>query len=118
MSKKRSPKKPLLAFEIEEGIKTMSDDPKEVFRSIVGERPWLKYKNEKQKEYTQDIEENEISICTGPAGTGKSTLAILKALDLIWQSSNKFNCLVFSFWCGYCRHKYNLFLILGNAESG
>ena len=94
MSKKRSPKKQLVALEIEEGIKTMSDHPKELFRSIVGERPWLKYKSEKQKEYTQDIEDNEISICTGPAGTGKSTLAILKSLDLLWCEDNEFNCLV------------------------
>ena len=93
-SKKKAQKKPLVALEIEEGIKTMSDNPKETFRRIIGERPWLKYKNEKQKEYTQDIEDNEISICTGPAGTGKSTLAILKALDLLWRDDNKFYTLV------------------------
>lgn len=95
MSKKqKSPKKPLLAFQIEEGIKTMSEKPNEIFRSIVSDKPWLTYKNEKQKEYTQDIKDNEISICIGPAGTGKSTLAIMKSLDLLWSSDNEFNCLV------------------------
>jgi phosphate starvation-inducible PhoH-like protein len=93
MSKKRNPKK-LLAFEIEEGLKNAHESPKEIFRNILGDRPWVKYKNEKQKEYTQIIEDNEISICTGPAGTGKSTLAIIKALDMMWHTDNEFECLV------------------------
>lgn len=94
MSKKKNPKRELLALEIEEGMKNMSEDPKSVFRAIVGDRPWIKFKSEKQKEYVQDIDENEISICTGPAGTGKSTLAIMKALDLMWHTDNNYNCLV------------------------
>jgi phosphate starvation-inducible PhoH-like protein len=89
-----SKKKKLLAFEIEQGLKNVNESPKEQFRNIVGKRPWVEYKNDKQKEYTEIIDENEISICTGPAGTGKSTLAIIKALDLLWHTDNEYKCLV------------------------
>ena len=95
MSKKKSQnKKNLIALDIEESMNSLSNEPKDIFRRIVKERPWLNYKSEKQKDYVQDIDKNEISICTGPAGTGKSTLAIMKALDLLWHTDNNYNCIV------------------------
>jgi len=85
-------KKENIALEIQESMTAIT--PKDKFRTIVGEKPWLKYKNDKQKEYTKLISDSEISICIGPAGTGKSTLAIIKSLELIFNTENKFNCLV------------------------
>ena len=85
-------KKEKIALEIQESMTNMT--PKERFRAIVGEKPWLKYKNNKQRDYTKLICDSEISICTGPAGTGKSTLAIMKALELLFNKENNFNTLV------------------------
>lgn len=42
----------------------------------------LKCKNQKQKEFLHMIDENEITICIGDSGVGKSYLSIAKALDL------------------------------------
>lgn len=42
----------------------------------------LKCKNQKQKEFLHLIDENEITICIGDSGVGKSYLSIAKALDL------------------------------------
>lgn len=43
----------------------------------------FKYKNKKQKEFSTLIENNEIIICSGPAGVGKSYLSIASALQLL-----------------------------------
>lgn len=51
----------------------------------------IKYKNEKQKEFIESIEKNEITICIGDSGVGKSYLSIAKALDLLRDSNNKYN---------------------------
>jgi phosphate starvation-inducible PhoH-like protein len=36
-----------------------------------------------QKQYLSDIDQNTITICVGPAGTGKSCLAVAKALEAL-----------------------------------
>ena len=47
----------------------------------------LKCKNQKQKEFLHLIDENEITICIGDSGVGKSYLSIAKALEL-YKSGN------------------------------
>jgi phosphate starvation-inducible PhoH-like protein len=47
----------------------------------------LKCKNQKQKEFSRLIEENEITICIGDSGVGKSYLSIAKALEM-YKSGN------------------------------
>lgn len=43
----------------------------------------LKHKNEVQKKLTQAIKKDEVVICTGPAGTGKTLLSVAEALILL-----------------------------------
>lgn len=43
----------------------------------------IKHKNETQKKLTQSISNNDVTICTGPAGTGKTLLSVFEALKLI-----------------------------------
>jgi len=43
----------------------------------------INFKNERQQEYWDAIDENEVIICKGPAGTGKSYIMAAKALDLL-----------------------------------
>lgn len=47
----------------------------------------LKCKNQKQKEFVHMIDNNEITICVGDSGVGKSYLSIAKALEL-FKSGN------------------------------
>lgn len=47
----------------------------------------LKFKNQKQKEFSQTIDENQITICIGDSGVGKSYVSIGKALEL-YKSGN------------------------------
>ena len=43
----------------------------------------IKHKNETQKKLTQAIKTNDVTICTGPAGTGKTLLSVFEALLLL-----------------------------------
>lgn len=51
----------------------------------------LKCKNQRQKEFLHLIDENEITICIGDSGVGKSYLSIAKALELFKDSSNNYD---------------------------
>ena len=45
---------------------------KQVIKDIVSKRPRKKFLSENQKFYYNNLIENEITICSGPAGVGKS----------------------------------------------
>tara|TARA_R110000824_G_scaffold106610_16_gene252111 strand:- start:7969 stop:8703 length:735 start_codon:yes stop_codon:yes gene_type:complete len=51
----------------------------------------LKCKNAKQKEYANLIREKEITFCSGPAGVGKSFVAIAVALQLFQDPNNSYS---------------------------
>jgi phosphate starvation-inducible PhoH-like protein len=53
----------------------------------------IKCKNEYQKEFIKMIDEHEITLCGGQAGTGKSYLSLAKALDYILTPDNGYNTL-------------------------
>jgi len=58
---------------------------------ILPKKVQLKCKNVKQKEYATLIREKEIVFCSGPAGVGKSYVAMAVALQLVQNTSNSFN---------------------------
>ena len=43
----------------------------------------IKHKNETQKKLTNSIKNNDVTICSGPAGTGKTFLAVYESLMLL-----------------------------------
>jgi len=47
-------------------------------------------KNESQKKLINSIRNNEITICAGPAGSGKTFVSLAYALSLLRKTSNKF----------------------------
>jgi phosphate starvation-inducible PhoH-like protein len=53
----------------------------------------LKCKNESQKNLVNLINKNEITICSGPAGTGKTFIACAQALKLL-KKDDKFNRII------------------------
>lgn len=66
------------------------------FNKVVGELPKLKSRNERQGQFLKLIEDNEIIICTGPAGCGKSYLSVYKAFELLSNKDNNFEQIVIS----------------------
>jgi phosphate starvation-inducible PhoH-like protein len=58
---------------------------------ILSRKVSLKCKNAKQKEYANLIREKEITFCAGPAGVGKSFVAIAVALQLFQDPNNSYN---------------------------
>lgn len=53
----------------------------------------VKCKNETQKKLIKSIRENEMTICSGPAGTGKTFLACAEALRLV-KNHNKYKKII------------------------
>ena len=75
--------------------------PVEPFRGTFKERikqiikkPKEKFLTESQKEYWDILEKNQITLCLGPSGTGKSYVALKKAVDLLWDDNNKFEKII------------------------
>ena len=62
---------------------------KEQIRQII-KRPKEKFLTTSQEEYWEVLENNQITFCYGPAGVGKSYLALKKAIDLLWNEDNKY----------------------------
>jgi phosphate starvation-inducible protein PhoH and related proteins len=56
---------------------------KEIICSVIKKKTRQKFLTENQKKYYDSLIENEISICSGPAGTGKSYISMKAAIDLI-----------------------------------
>ena len=51
----------------------------------------IKHKNETQKKLTQAIKNGDITVCTGPAGTGKTIISIAEALLLLKNNPDKYH---------------------------
>ena len=53
-------------------------------------KPKEKFLSETQKAYWELLDEKEITLCLGPSGVGKSYITMKKALDLLYDESNKY----------------------------
>lgn len=51
----------------------------------------LKHKNETQKKLTQSIKNGDVTVCIGPAGTGKTLLSVAEALLLLKTYPDKYH---------------------------
>lgn len=67
-----------------------------LINKIVETKHRLKCKNEKQKEFSRLITEKEIIIAAGPAGVGKSYVAIARALELVQNKTTPYKKIVIS----------------------
>ena len=66
---------------------------KERIREIF-KKPKEKFLTESQREYWDVLDKNEITLCFGPAGVGKSYIAMKKAVDLLWDDQNKYEKII------------------------
>ena len=47
-----------------------------------------------QEEYWKILGDNQITLCFGPAGVGKSYIAMKRAIDLLWDDNNKYEKII------------------------
>jgi phosphate starvation-inducible PhoH-like protein len=57
-------------------------------------RPKEKFLTRHQEDYWRILGENEITLCFGPAGVGKSYIAMKKAIDLLYDDNNKYEKII------------------------
>jgi len=67
---------------------------KEIIREIIGKTPRKKFLSESQKIYYRTLCDSEITICTGPAGVGKSYVAMSAAVQLLLDESNSYEKII------------------------
>lgn len=73
--------------------KTKPRTTKEQIRQII-KKPKEKFLTPSQEEYWEVLEKNQIILCFGPAGVGKSHIAMKKAIDLLWNEDNKYEKII------------------------
>jgi phosphate starvation-inducible PhoH-like protein len=87
MRKKPSPTP---SYMVQETPKTK----KEIIQSILRKKTKEKFLSESQREYYEKLHEAQITICSGPAGVGKSYIAMKAAIDLLVDPSTPFEKII------------------------
>lgn len=57
-------------------------------------KPKEKFLTKNQEEYWKILGDNQITLCFGPAGVGKSYIAMKRAVDLLWDDDNKYEKII------------------------
>jgi phosphate starvation-inducible PhoH-like protein len=77
----------------EEGeIKVFSK--KDFINSIIKKKQKNKFLTQSQEDYYNLLRNNQVTICSGPAGVGKSYIAMKAAVDLLMDTNNHYEKLV------------------------
>lgn len=67
---------------------------KDFINSVIKKRQKNKFLTQNQEEYYNTLKENQITICSGPAGTGKSHVSLKSAIDLLLDYNNAYEKLI------------------------
>jgi phosphate starvation-inducible PhoH-like protein len=67
---------------------------KELICSIIKKKTKQKFLSESQKEYYEKLISNQLTICSGPAGVGKSFIAMKCAIDLLSDPENSYEKII------------------------
>ena len=67
---------------------------KDVIGKIIKKKPKEKFLTENQRKYFEILKHNQITICSGPAGVGKSYVAMNAALCLLADPSNNYEKII------------------------
>jgi phosphate starvation-inducible PhoH-like protein len=67
---------------------------KETISKILNKPTKKKFLTDSQKKYYETLLDNEITICTGPAGVGKSYIAMKAAVDLLSDPTNSYEKII------------------------
>lgn len=83
---KKTRKKPSMSGE----TYYLPKNKKEVIAQFIKKQTKDKFLTENQKTYYDILRKNQITICSGPAGVGKSYIAMKAAVDLLQDSNNSY----------------------------
>ena len=67
---------------------------KDLINSIIKKKQKNKFLSEQQEEYYNVLKDNQITVCSGPAGVGKSYIAMKAAVDLLMDPNNSYEKLI------------------------
>ena len=67
---------------------------RDIISQVVKKRPKSKFLTENQKIYYETLLNNQITICSGPAGVGKSYIAMKTAVDLLLDDGNGYDKII------------------------
>ena len=67
---------------------------RDVIKEVLKKRPKNKFLTENQKIYYETLLNNQITICSGPAGVGKSYIAMKTAVDLLSDEGNGYDKII------------------------
>jgi len=78
----------------QKGNEKSFNNVKELINSIVNRKTRKKFLSDNQRTYYQSLLDNEITICSGPAGVGKSFIAMRAAIDLLLDKDNAYEKII------------------------
>ena len=67
---------------------------RDILNQVIKKRPKGKFLTENQKIYSDTLLNNQITICSGPAGVGKSYIAMKTAVDLLLDDGNGYDKII------------------------
>jgi phosphate starvation-inducible PhoH-like protein len=67
---------------------------KDFINSVIKKKQRSKFLTENQREYYDKLISNQITICSGPAGVGKSYIAMKAAVDLLMEPGNGYEKII------------------------
>ena len=67
---------------------------KDLINSVIRKKSKNKFLTENQKIYYETLLNNQITICSGPAGVGKSYIAMKTAIDLLLDDGNGYDKII------------------------
>jgi phosphate starvation-inducible PhoH-like protein len=73
---------------------TEQKSKKEVICSIIKKKTKEKFLSESQRIYYNKLIQNQITVCSGPAGVGKSYIAMKAAMDLLSDPNNSYEKII------------------------
>jgi phosphate starvation-inducible PhoH-like protein len=67
---------------------------KEIINTLIKKKTRDKFLSDSQREYYEILQNNQITICSGPAGVGKSYISMKAAVDLLADPNNSYEKLI------------------------
>jgi len=86
-----SPRKKLTT---DEPVIPHSFTKKDFINSVIKRKQKSKFLSDNQKDYYDILVNNQITICSGPAGVGKSYISMKAAVDLLMDPSNSYEKII------------------------
>lgn len=77
-----------------EDVNQQHKSKKEIITTLIKKKTKDKFLSDSQKEYYDILQNSQITICSGPAGVGKSYIAMKAAVDLLADPNNSYEKLI------------------------